>query len=38
MGTVIQRNLEAGEKLLVDTDSVLCFENSVSIDIQWVGK
>jgi uncharacterized protein (AIM24 family) len=38
MGTVIQKTLEAGEKILVDTDSVLCFESSVGIDIQWVGK
>jgi uncharacterized protein (AIM24 family) len=38
MGTVIQRNLQQGEQILVDTDSVLCFESSVGIDIQWVGK
>ncbi|GKY95374.1 hypothetical protein MPSEU_000499100 [Mayamaea pseudoterrestris] len=38
MGTVITRNLQAGEKILVDTDAILCFEQSVSIDIQWVGN
>lgn len=38
MGTVIQRNLQQGEKILVDTDSILCFEASVGIDIQWVGN
>lgn len=37
MGTVIQKNLAPGEKILVDTDSVLCFEASVSIDIEPVG-
>ena len=24
--------------MLVDTDSILCFERSVGIDIQWVGN
>jgi uncharacterized protein (AIM24 family) len=38
MGTVVQRVLAPGEKLLVDTNSVLCFEGSVAIDIQWVGN
>jgi len=38
MGTVLQKNLEGGEKILVDTDSVLCFESSVRIDIQNVGN
>jgi uncharacterized protein (AIM24 family) len=38
MGTVLQKVLAPGEKLLVDTDSVLCFESSVTIDIQWVGN
>jgi uncharacterized protein (AIM24 family) len=38
MGTVIQKNLQPGEKLLVDTESILCFESSVTIDIQWVGN
>lgn len=32
------QNLQAGEKILVDTDSILCFERSVGIDIQWVGN
>lgn len=38
MGTVVQRNLADGEKILVDTDSVLCFESSVAIDVQWIGS
>jgi hypothetical protein len=32
------QNLQPGEKLLVDTESILCFESSVTIDIQWVGN
>jgi uncharacterized protein (AIM24 family) len=32
------QSLQAGEKILVDTDSILCFERSVGIDIQWVGN
>jgi uncharacterized protein (AIM24 family) len=36
MGTVVQRNLADGEKILVDTDSVLCFESSVKIDVQYI--
>jgi uncharacterized protein (AIM24 family) len=32
------QNLQAGEKILVDTDSILCFEDSVGVDIQWVGN
>lgn len=38
MGTVIVKQLNPGEKILVDTDSILCFESSVTIDIQWVGN
>jgi uncharacterized protein (AIM24 family) len=38
MGTVVQRSLADGEKILVDTDSVLCFESSVAIDVQWIGS
>jgi uncharacterized protein (AIM24 family) len=37
-GTVLQKNLQPGEKILVDTDSVLCFEQSITLDIQWVGN
>jgi uncharacterized protein (AIM24 family) len=37
-GTVLQKNLQPGEKILVDTDSVLCFEQSITLDIQWVGS
>jgi uncharacterized protein (AIM24 family) len=38
MGTVIKKELQQGENILVDTDSILCFESSVAIDIEWVGK
>jgi uncharacterized protein (AIM24 family) len=38
MGTVLTKNLLGGEKILVDTDSILCFEASVQIDIQSVGN
>jgi uncharacterized protein (AIM24 family) len=38
MGTVVQRNLADSEKILVDADSVLCFESSVAIDVQWIGS
>lgn len=38
MGTVVTRTLAPGERILVDTDSVLCFESSVAVDIQWVGN
>jgi uncharacterized protein (AIM24 family) len=38
MGTVVQRNLADGEKILVDTDSVLCFDSSVKIDVQYIGS
>jgi Mitochondrial biogenesis AIM24 len=37
-GTVLQKTLQPGEKILVDTDSVLCFEQSITLDIQWVGN
>ena len=32
------KTLAAGEKTLVDTDSILCFESSVSIDVQFIGS
>lgn len=36
-GTVLKRTLAPGEKILVDGDSILCFESSVTIDIRSVG-
>lgn len=38
MGTVVTRTLAPGEKIIVDTDSIVCFESSVTVDIQWVGN
>ena len=38
MGTVLQKALQAGEKILIDTDSILCFESSVTIDVQFIGS
>jgi uncharacterized protein (AIM24 family) len=38
MGTVVKKTLGSGEKMLVDGDSILCFESSVSIDIRFVGN
>jgi uncharacterized protein (AIM24 family) len=32
------QNLAAGEKILVDTDSILCFESSVTMDVQFIGS
>ena len=37
MGTVITKTLEEGESILVDSNSILCFEKSVSIDVKTVG-
>ena len=37
MGTVITKNLTEGEVILVDSDSLLCFEKSVSINVKSVG-
>jgi uncharacterized protein (AIM24 family) len=31
------KNLQPGETMLVDTDSVLCFESSVQVDVKIVG-
>jgi uncharacterized protein (AIM24 family) len=36
--SIVLQNLLPGEKLLVDTDSCLCFESSVGIDVQFVGN
>jgi uncharacterized protein (AIM24 family) len=38
MGTVIKKTLQQGEKILVDGDSLLCFESSISVDVRAVGN
>jgi uncharacterized protein (AIM24 family) len=38
MGTVVKKTLQAGEKILVDGDSLLCFETTVSVDVRAVGN
>lgn len=38
MGTVIKKTLRAGESILVDGDSVLAFESSVTVDVRAVGN
>ena len=35
-GTVMHKTLRAGERLLVDTDSLVAFENSCSYEIRMV--
>jgi len=37
-GTVVRRELKAGESLLVDTGCVVAFASGVDFDIQYVGK
>mmetsp|Transcript_15313 Transcript_15313/g.38587 ORF Transcript_15313/g.38587 Transcript_15313/m.38587 type:complete len:348 (+) Transcript_15313:209-1252(+) len=37
MGTVIKKTLAEGEQILVDGNSILCFETSVTIDVRVVG-
>ena len=37
MGTVIARTLVQGEEILVDTNSILAFDESVTIDVRAVG-
>jgi len=37
-GTILQKNLAAGEVILVDTSSLLGWQNSVDFDIQSVGS
>lgn len=37
-GTIVKRELQAGEALLVDTGCVVAYTPSVSFDIQYVGK
>ena len=38
MGTIVTKTLDQGEKLLVDTDSILGFESSVGLDVELVGN
>ena len=37
-GTLLQRELKAGETLRIDTGCIVAFQPSVSYDIQYVGK
>jgi len=37
-GTVVRRELKAGESLLIDTGCVVAFTSGVDFDIQYVGK
>jgi hypothetical protein len=37
MGTVIKKTLADGETILVDGNSILCFESSVTVDVRPVG-
>ncbi len=37
-GTVVRRDLQAGESLLVDTGCVVAYTQGVDFDIQYVGK
>ena len=37
-GTVLRRELQAGEPLLVDTGCVVAYTRSVNFEIQYVGK
>jgi len=38
MGTVITKTLESGESILIDGDSLLCFEEGVQLEIEAVGN
>lgn len=38
MGTVVTKNLASGEELLVDGDAILAFDESVQIDVKYVGN
>jgi uncharacterized protein (AIM24 family) len=38
MGTVVKKTLNANESILVDGDSLLCFESSVTVDVRAVGN
>lgn len=35
---VVTKTLSAGESMLVDGDAILCFESSVTIEVEWVGN
>lgn len=37
MGTVITKTLEDGERIVVDSKSILCFEKNVDVDVKQVG-
>jgi len=37
MGTIISRDLEAGEEMIVDTNSILAMSGDVSLDVRAVG-
>jgi len=37
MGTVIKKTLDDGETILVDGNSILCFESSVTVEVRTVG-
>jgi len=38
MGTVVKKTLLPGESILVDGDSLLCFEPTITVDIRRVGN
>lgn len=38
MGTVIKKTLGDGEQILVDGNSILCFESSVTVDVRPIGS
>jgi len=37
MGTVVTKTLTDGERMLVDSNAILCFESSVDVDVKRVG-
>ncbi|HJV96179.1 MAG TPA: AIM24 family protein, partial [Albitalea sp.] len=37
-GTVVRRELQAGQTLLIDTGCIVAFTTSVNFEIQYVGK
>ena len=37
MGTVIKKTLKDGETILVDGNTILCFDSSVTVDVRPVG-
>ena len=38
MGTILQRRLEEGESIKIDSDALVAYEDSVSFDAQQVGS